>query len=128
MTGHALDEPRILIVEDEYYLADEARSTLVEAGIIVIGPVPTATEATAVIESDPDIHAVLLDVNLRGEMAYEIADVLCERGIPFAFVTGYDACAFPERFAGVRSLQKPVRAAELVQLSADIARSTHHRG
>lgn len=32
----------------------------------------------------------LLDVNLRDEKSFPIADVLVERNIPFAFVTGYD--------------------------------------
>lgn len=31
----------------------------------------------------------ILDVNLGGEKSYPIADILIERGIPFAFSTGY---------------------------------------
>jgi len=107
---------RVLIVEDEYYLAEDARSALSDVGAEVLGPVASVIEARALIEADPGINAVLLDVNLRGEMAFEVADALISRGIPFAFVTGYDRAALPDRFSDAVSLRKPVHAEQLVDL------------
>jgi CheY-like chemotaxis protein len=112
---------RLLIVEDEYFLADEARAILSGVGADVLGPVATAAEARRIIESGSDIHGVLLDVNLRGEMAYDVADSLRERNIPFAFVTGYDQAAFPERFGDTARLRKPVDRRELIKLCSHLA-------
>ena len=54
--------------------------------------------------------AALLDVNLDGEMSWEIADVLTARGIPFAFSTGYDQTdMLPSHLAGSQVLAKPYR-------------------
>jgi hypothetical protein len=49
-------------------------------------------------------------------MAFDLADELQQRGIPFAFVTGYDREALPSRFSTVGRLEKPVYAAQLTQL------------
>ena len=111
-----LSGSRLLIVEDEYYLADDARSVLSRVGAQVLGPVATINEARALIQGDEAIDGVLLDVNLRGEMAFELADTLCSRGIPFAFVTGYDRSALPERFASTPRLEKPVKPDDLIAL------------
>lgn len=114
----------MLVVEDEYYLADDARSVLCDEGAEVRGPVATVAEASALIEDGTSIEAVLLDVNLRGEMAFEVADALQARNIPFAFVTGYDRAALPERFATVPRLGKPVDPAQLVKLFATLTGQT----
>ena len=41
-------------------------------------------------------------------MVYPVADALRARGIPFVFVTGYDAWVIPEAFSGVPVAQKPI--------------------
>ena len=50
----------------------------------------------------------MLDVNLRGEMAFPVDDALIERGVPFVFATGYSADALPRRYASVPRCDKPV--------------------
>lgn len=125
MASNTLAGARILIVEDEYFLADDARSILAEVGASVIGPVPTAAKASALIQSDQQIDCALLDVNLRGEMAFDVADALQARSIPFAFVTGYDRTALPERFADVPSMGKPSDPAELVELFVQLTATPH---
>jgi CheY-like chemotaxis protein len=109
-----LQGSRILVVEDEYYLADEARMILSQVGADIIGPVPTVQQANAVLASNERIDGALLDVNLRGELVFELADALQARGIPFAFATGYDGDVLPDRFADRRVLGKPVRPEELI--------------
>jgi DNA-binding response OmpR family regulator len=121
-TGQITDS-RILIVEDEYLLADEARSILADVGVEVLGPVATVADARAIVLADYSVDAVLLDVNLGGEMAFDLADLLRSREIPFAFVTGYDRDALPTRFSDVTTLQKPVGSAQLKSLADDLAAS-----
>ena len=50
----------------------------------------------------------MLDINLGDGMVYTVAEILTERGVPFVFVTGYDADSVDSRFAGVPILQKPI--------------------
>ena len=112
---------RVLIVEDEYFLADDARAALSAAGAEVLGPVGTVADARALIEANAAIDWVLLDVNLRGEMAFEVGDLLRARGIPFAFVTGYDGAALPVRFSDTTVLSKPARPEQLITLFESVA-------
>ncbi|MCC2976651.1 response regulator [Sphingomonas sp. PL-96] len=80
---------RVLVVEDEYMLADELQMELSDAEVIVLGPIGTLEDALDLIRSEPHIDGAILDVNLRGEMASPAADLLIERGVPFVFTTGY---------------------------------------
>ena len=68
-----------------------------------------------VVEDDYLVAMDLLDINLRDEKVYPVAEVLRTRGIPFVFTTGYDAWLVPEAYAGVRRLAKPVDIRALVQ-------------
>ena len=110
---------RILVVEDEYLLADELQSALEDAGAVVVGPVGTLENAIALIESGQSIDGAILDVNLRGEMAFSAADLLMERGLPFIFTTGYDLSALPPRFANVARCEKPI---SITKMAAAIGR------
>jgi hypothetical protein len=58
---------RILIVEDEYYLAADLAEALAARGAEILGPIGTLDEALQAIAADRPDQAVL-DVNLRGEM------------------------------------------------------------
>ncbi|MCD2323348.1 response regulator [Sphingomonas sp. IC-56] len=116
MVERALDGMRILVVEDEYLLADDLRDALTEAGAQVLGPVPSVDDAQALIAREAEIDAAVLDINLRGEMVFPVADVLAKRGVPFAFATGYDEWALPERFAGAPRVEKPLKGARVMAL------------
>lgn len=113
MAQQTLHDHRILIVEDEYLLADDLTFALENAGAVVLGPVPSIEEAITLIGSAPHIDFALLDVNLRGDFVFPVADALIERDIPFAFATGYDEWALPDRFASVPRIEKPLKAANV---------------
>ena len=106
---------RILVVEDEYLLADELRSELADAGAVVLGPVGTLGDAVDLILSGQPIDGAVLDVNLHGEMAFPAADLLVERGLPLVFTTGYEESVIPARFAAIPRCEKPVKAARVAQ-------------
>ncbi len=113
---------RILVVEDEYMLADELRTELCDAGAVVLGPAGTVGDALDMISRQSHIDGVILDVNLRGEMAFSAADLLVERNVPFVFTTGYDASAIPSRFEHVVRCEKPI---SLVKILRAIGREIH---
>lgn len=98
---------RILLVEDEALVAIMMRDMLTDLGYSVVGPVGDRT-AALVAARQADIEGAILDLNLRGETTYPVADELTHRGIPFVFLTGYDRGVIDRRYADVTLLQKPV--------------------
>jgi DNA-binding LytR/AlgR family response regulator len=85
---------------------------LTEIGFTVVGPFGRVSEAIAAMDGER-LQAAVLDINLRGEMIYALADELTGRGVPIVFVTGYGADAVDGRFANFPVLQKPVDSAAL---------------
>jgi CheY-like chemotaxis protein len=105
---------RILVVEDEYFLADDMFRVLSASGAEIIGPIGEANEALAALDSQDPIDCAILDVNLRGEMVYPVASALRSRNIPFVFATGYDQAAIPTEFHDVPRWEKPFDPDSLV--------------
>jgi CheY-like chemotaxis protein len=66
-----------------------------------------------------NFDVVLLDMNLDGQRNPETANFLLERGIPFAFVSGYDAVIDPQH-ADVPLLHKPFTDGELGAVLAEL--------
>src|SRR5687767_12682206 len=97
---------RILVVEDEWTVAIDIADQLEDFGCVVVGPVGRLDEALALAREEP-LEGALLDVNLRGEFSYAVADALTARNIPFLFTSGYDPSVHPDRFAGQPVLTKP---------------------
>lgn len=82
--------PRILVTEDEHMLAFQLTKDLRKMGAVPLGPVSSISAALQIITDEPQIDAAFLNVRLRGERSFPIADELIRRGIPFAFVTAAD--------------------------------------
>jgi CheY-like chemotaxis protein len=110
----ALAYRRVLIVEDEYFLADDMAQALEKLGAQVVEPVPT-TGAALELLSDKPVDAAILDINLKGQMVFPVADTLREQGVPFVFATGYDENAVPEDYRDVPRCEKPFRPEDLAK-------------
>lgn len=108
-----LRDRRILVVEDEYLVAISLCEALEDAGSQVIGPVASVDTAITTIEGQPQIDAAIVDLNLRGVQAYEVADLLLARSIPFVFTSGCEPDALSARYPGVRNCQKPYAMATI---------------
>lgn len=124
MTGEPdLTGRRILVVEDDYYLATDAARALRGAGAEVIGPCATEEDARAdLAEQRPD--AVVVDINLGSGPSFKLAEALKDGGIPFVFTTGYDAEAIPTEFEGVERLEKPLQLRQIVGAVARLTTTT----
>lgn len=122
MSDPGLRGCRILVVEDEYLLADELAIELAEGGATVLGPVPTVDRALALIDTQPLPDGAILDLNLGGDLAFPLADQLMRRGVPLIFTTGYDASAVPERFAHVVRCEKPTN---IKRITAALGKAIH---
>ena len=110
-----LSQCRILVVEDEFLVAEEIAQALEDRGAQVIGPFPTVSRALRYLEAGSPVDAAVLDINLQGEMVYPVADALRERGVPFVFATGYALWAIPERYRHLPRCEKPVDAASVIK-------------
>ncbi|MBB4261428.1 MULTISPECIES: response regulator [unclassified Bradyrhizobium] len=101
-----LKDRRILVIEDEYFLADDLKRVLSSEGAHVIGPTGDRAEAIKLIDRD-GFEIAVIDINLHDELAYPLADELERKGIPFVFATGYSRDVIPDRFARVLRWEKP---------------------
>ena len=105
---------RILIVEDDYFIADDLATDFEKAGLEIVGPVPSLTKALQLIEEGL-IDGAVLDINLDGEKVYEVADALMSRGVPIVFVTGYERPSIPDRYRNVPLCLKPVASGRVLE-------------
>jgi CRP-like cAMP-binding protein len=107
------DRLRVLIVEDDYLIAQDLAGDLASRGHGVLGPFPDNTTALRALRANGEVDVAVVDINLRGNVAYPIALELEGRGIPFLFATAYAPTAIPKRFSSVPRLGKPYLASEI---------------
>ena len=104
---------RILVVEDSFLLVMTLETLFDDLGWKIVGPATRKAEALTLAQTE-SFDAALLDVNLDGEMSWEIAAYLKGRQIPFVFSTGYDANnVLPDFLVGSAVISKPYKSAEL---------------
>jgi CheY-like chemotaxis protein len=109
---------RILVVEDEYLIAEHIALMLEDLGYEVVGPVPTVPEALEAIAAGT-LDAVLLDANLGGTSSAPIATELAARRLPFVVVTGYGTLELPtSALQAAPRVNKPFTAADLAVILA----------
>ena len=113
---------RVLIVEDEYYLADDLSRALSGAGADVVGPVGTLDEADRKV-TEGGFDCAVVDMNLRGDFAYAVAERLGGSGVPFVVTTGYNQSSLPEALADVPRVEKPFAPRDVVDLLVRIRES-----
>jgi two-component sensor histidine kinase/DNA-binding response OmpR family regulator len=115
------NEKRVLLVEDEPLVSMMLADMLSAFGHKVDGPYNRFPDAILAAKTN-NLQAGILDVNLGGEKTYAVADILANRKIPFAFVTGYGPDAIVSEFSHAPVLQKPIEAAKLHALLQQIVR------
>lgn len=110
---------RLLLVEDDYFIASDVALWLENNGARVVGPVGTVGEALdAFAEHPAGIDVAVLDINLGRERVFPVADALAAAKCPFLFLTGYDKEAIPEAYRHVARCPKPLDRDLLVRMIA----------
>nr|WP_294522282.1 response regulator [uncultured Rhodopila sp.] len=106
----------ILIVDDETMIVMLLEDMLADLGCSVAGSAGSVAQSLAIIErTKQTLDGAFLDINLRGELVYPVADALKARGIPFVFVTGNALHGIDPDYAGVPALSKPFGARAIEQ-------------
>ena len=119
--GAPLEGRKILIVEDEAPIALNLASAVQQAGGIVIGPVATVAAAHAAM-ADNRLDGALLDIRLRNETSFPLADVLAVLGIPFVFVSGLSSALMPYTHRERPLFDKPYESGEVIATLARLIR------
>jgi DNA-binding LytR/AlgR family response regulator len=104
----------ILIVEDEYMLAVHVADFLQAEGARIVGPVGTVRAAMVLVEKGDRLDAAVLDVNIRGEPVYPVADALIAREVPILFVTGYEELLLQRPYQSIARCSKPYNRAAII--------------
>lgn len=109
---------RVLVVEDNYLMAESTTMTLTDFGCEVVGPAGQLEKAMELAEREP-LDGALLDINLRGKLAFPVGLILRRRNVPFALVTGYgEQFKVIDELADTPRLEKPYTVNKLQSLLA----------
>lgn len=88
------------------------QATLGDAGVESFAVATTVNQALALLGIE-EFDLAVLDLNLKGEESYGVADSLIARRIPFLFASGYNDQPLKPGYADRPFLNKPFRAQEL---------------
>lgn len=113
-TGRKTANLRILIVEDEYLVAEEISETLRGVRIDVVGPVGMIQEAYEAVQ-DMSLDCAVMDINIGGGASFPLIDVLIQRSVPVLLMTGYDQEELPMKYRSLPLVQKPLLRGELAR-------------
>jgi CheY-like chemotaxis protein len=105
-TGEVTLGRSILIVEDEPLIAMMLEDFLETLGHSVHGSCDNVPDALAAADKD-GFDVAILDVNIRGQAVWPVAERLRERAIPFVIASGGHVEPPPPAFADVPLLEKP---------------------
>ena len=114
-SSSALHDRRILVVEDDYMIAQETTDLLLEAGAQVLGPVPSLSGALHLVEAESRIDCAVLDVDLNGELSWPLVDVLLARSVSVLLATGSSASEIPQTYAQLPHYKKPVSSKDITR-------------
>jgi DNA-binding NtrC family response regulator len=121
--GSSLNGARILILEDEFFLADDLARALREAGAEPVGPASNMEQAENLVARE-HLDAAILDVNIHGALASGFIERLASGKLPCLIVSGYGGDALPEAISGIPRIEKPISPSSVIEiLGAELARA-----
>ncbi|MHC5231435.1 response regulator [Brucella sp. LJL56] len=113
-----LEQRRVLVVEDEIFVALDVAATVEDANGTVLGPVGTVRQAIDIINRN-EVDAAILDVNLADGDVEAVLDRLMSRHV---FVVIHTGGGLPARLAArypeVPVFQKPIPPSVLTRTLA----------
>jgi DNA-binding response OmpR family regulator len=106
---------KVLVVEDEFFVGLEIAHTLEAAGAEIVGPAWSLADAEKLAETPIDM--AVLDVNMNGEYAIDLAVQLKRKGVRTVFATAHidDDALFQGEAAAIPRLSKPTTARALLR-------------
>lgn len=114
---------RVLVIEDEYFLADDIARALRQLGAQIVGPTGELKEASNLLDGDLAIDAAVVDINLQNDMVFPLARAMRARKVPLVFTSGYDRKSIDAEFQDVRLWEKPLNIAAMAHDLADMIKN-----
>jgi DNA-binding response OmpR family regulator len=114
---------RMLIVEDDFLLANRLAEALTQNGHEVLGVAASADKAIQLLKSC-ECDAAVLDSNLGGSCSEPVGKALLRRGIPFVVVSGYSRDHLLNSLRGAPFLPKPIDQSALLALVSKFRSTT----
>ena len=118
---------RVLVVEDQYYLATDICEWLREAGAQLVGPAPNARTACGLIDAER-FDAAVVDINLGMGPTFAVAHKLAENEVPFLFATGYDQSIIPAEYRDRPRIEKPFKGPDVISAVQALWRQSSKAG
>lgn len=118
---------RILILEENSNVADLLTGMLTRFGCEVLGPANQLSDALELI-SDVGVDAAILDVTIKGEISFVLADELARKGTPYAFASGNKTPQSIERYAPTHIITKPYAEEHIFQVLCDLIAGSSDSG
>ena len=111
----------VLIVEDNFVVADALRFLINAYDGSVTAMVPSVERAFEALASGP-VDIAVLDINLNGTSVAPVAEHCLAHGIPFVFLTGYgNSELLPAHLHEHPRFDKPVEAERLVRALMELS-------
>lgn len=117
MPQSRLSGRHILIVEDNFYQAEDSRDSLARAGAVIAACRGTPPDLETLL-AGTRVDIALLDIHLGLVQSFDLARALRARSIPVVFLSGYDAGIVPGDLADIPLIAKPADTATLVDILA----------
>jgi DNA-binding response OmpR family regulator len=108
---------RILILEDDPFIALDLQSILEADGHDVVGVFDSIDDAYEHIEDSFDY--ALLDVDVVGGKSFGVASALVQRRIPFAFVSASSPGDLPHSLRQAAFIPKPFEEKAILESLSD---------
>ena len=112
MVATCSDALRFMIVDDEMIIALDLESMLEDLGHTVVETVNRVDRGMEVAKSGI-IDMAILDINVRGQLSFPIAEILRNRSVPFIFASGYGELGLIDGFRDELVLTKPYNSETL---------------
>jgi len=110
---------KVLVVEDDPFVALDIMKMLSQAGAEIIGPAMSVERAVELAEKE-HIDCAVLDIRLGDQLVFPAAAVLRRRGVNIVFYTAQaDPEALSRNWPGAKVLSKPAASRMLVQALAE---------
>jgi DNA-binding response OmpR family regulator len=104
---------RVLILEDDPFIALDLCSIVEAEGHEVVSVCASLAQARTHLADAFDF--ALLDIDLADGKSFDVASVLADREIPFAFVSASQRSEVPLHLRGARFIPKPYEEAAILR-------------
>ncbi|WP_447990736.1 hypothetical protein [Achromobacter spanius] len=110
-----LSSCRLLIIEDEYVIAETLAEALREAGANIVGVIGWLDEATRFASNHAgEFNCAVVDINLHGALSYPLIDMLSSQGVHVVLLTGFGVEALEAAYRELPRCEKPFNQDRLI--------------